>query len=625
MADWGAMLEDTGEEEQHAAWVYFTRAGRLKPGIYYGKCKAFSVTLNYVLGLGCLGIPYAFYEAGLTFSIVMTIVAAFLSMISTMWIVEVHMRAMLVETGRRHERAWSEQQVNMPSPILSRDSSITPSSSSSTDGPQTPKQQRRFKNELKSPGTASQLTELLKSPQFFASTKFPIVEVAELVKGVLGQTYEILYMICLSGLAVTGLWAYSNVAANSLVQQVQFFTCGQPNYLGVCGYEYMLNCAGFGIIVRFYSVFFGYPRTRTHLFFFPSLSSLFFFLFVSFYKVIPLSLLDTAEQATIQTIFTILRFITLGAMAMGAVLGVLYFPISDAFPNPLHPPHPCTLDAYMGYDCPHPHSDSSLSHLFNNTNTTTTPSSILSTSPPYIGKGVDWGLKTDGMGLLISSMCFSMLFQHSIPGLMAAIDPNKRKSVKQVFGAALTTSCFLYIILGVTMALYFGSTILPSSNLNFVDFNFGMGEPSNAMANILSYTIVLFPVFGSISVYPLIAITLSNNLHVSTARFTGWTQDDRKAKIFWRLIAAVPPILLSLLVRNLSTIIQFSGLFAVPIAYLFPALLQLYSKSTTEFHEIPEEFSWHFNQHMIYPYVMLLLSVGVWGLVVVQLVQHLLV
>merc|ERR1712166_350726 len=212
--------------------------------------------------------------------------------------------------------------------------------------------------------------------------------------------------ICLSGLTVTGLWAYSNVAANSLVKQVKIVPCGTPNFLGPCGWEYMICCGLFGIIV------------------------------------VPLSLLDTAEQATIQSIFTILRFVTLGAMAVGAVLGVLYFPISEAFPNPLHPPHPCTLDAYMGYDCPHPHSDSSLSHLSNNTNTTTTPSSILSTSPPYIGKGVDWGLKTNGMGLLISSMCFSMLFQHSIPGLMAAIDPNKRKSVKQVFGAALTTSCF---------------------------------------------------------------------------------------------------------------------------------------------------------------------------------------
>ena len=247
--------------------------------------------------------------------------------------------------------------------------------------------------------------------------------------------------------------------------------------------------------------------------------------------------------------------------------------------------------------------------------------------PPYFGNDVQWGLRTSGIGLLISSMCFSMLFQHSIPGLMAAIDPDKRKSSKFVFGAALATSSLLYIVLGVTMALYFGSDILPSSNLNFVDFNFGLGEPSSPVASILSYAIVLFPVVGSISVYPLIALTLANNLHVSTARYTGWKQDDRKAKIIWRLVAAVPPIVLSLFVRNLSTIIQFSGIFAVPIAYLFPALLQLYSKhgaGAGEFQDvdIPDCYTWHFNKN-VYAWIMILLGTGCWGLVVVQLVHHL--
>jgi len=310
------------------------------------------------------------------------------------------------------------------------------------------------------------------------------------------------------------------------------------------------------------------------------------------------------------------------------------------------------------------------------------------TTPPYYGTDVIWSVRSSGAGLLISSMCFSMLFQHSVPGLMAAIEPTKRKNVKQVFGYALLTSAGLYIILGVTMAIYFGNLILPSSNLNFVNFNFGMGLksgsdsgggylPSNTtttttplLANMLSYTIVLFPVFGSISVYPLICkrihvssllffdfdffyffieptsdtlfffflfflisslpgITLSNNLHVSTARWTGWSQDDQRAKIIWRLVAAVPPILLSLCVRNLSTIIQFSGIFAVPIAYIFPALLQLFSKrralvsDENGYDDIPYEYSWHFNQYPCYAWGMIVIGVMCWGLVIVQLVQHL--
>ena len=175
-------------------------------------------------------------------------------------------------------------------------------------------------------------------------------------------------------------------------------------------------------------------------------------------------------------------------------------------------------------------------------------------------------------------MTFSMLFQHSVPGLMATVRPSERKQTKYIFAGALFTSAALYAALGVCMCLYFGSELFASSNLNFVGFTWGLGTITDAtthrahptvFASIVSYVIVLFPVLSSVSVYPLIAITLSNNLHVATASCTGWPKDDVRGKLIWRFVAAVPPILLCALIRDLSTIIQFSGLFAVPIAIYF--------------------------------------------------------
>ena len=143
-------------------------------------------------------------------------------------------------------------------------------------------------------------------------------------------------------------------------------------------------------------------------------------------------------------------------------------------------------------------------------------------------------------------------------------------------------------------------------------------------ASIVSYVIVLFPVLSSVSVYPLIAITLSNNLHVATASCTGWPKDDVRGKLIWRFVAAVPPILLCALIRDLSTIIQFSGLFAVPIAYIFPALLQRYSRRrASEFGEVPSTYTWHFNKHPVYVWVVILVGIICEGVVVVQLIDNL--
>ena len=86
----------------------------------------------------------------------------------------------------------------------------------------------------------------------------------------------------------------------------------------------------------------------------------------------------------------------------------------------------------------------------------------------------------------------------------------------------------------------------------------------------------------------------------------------------------MPPILLCALIRDLSTIIQFSGLFAVPIAYIFPALLQYYSRQGAKEFGVPSTCIWHFNRYPIYVWVVIGLGLLCEGVVVVQLVDQLL-
>lgn len=50
----------------------------------YTPFVAYSFTVNYILGVGSLGIPYAFYRAGIGVGIALIIVVSFLSMITGM-------------------------------------------------------------------------------------------------------------------------------------------------------------------------------------------------------------------------------------------------------------------------------------------------------------------------------------------------------------------------------------------------------------------------------------------------------------------------------------------------------------------------------------------------------------
>jgi amino acid permease len=602
MADWQALFDETGHEEPHAAWVYFTRAGaaaarRAGARQFIGSCQAWSVTVNYILGIGALGVPFAFQQAGLSLSLATTAASCLMSFITVMFIVETHARAMLLSSSKsQRSRSLSGGYGGNDSETIAGGYSaptsptISPASRWSETSFVNPKSPvnatktngKRLSNRPATPRKiASELTELLTSPLFYEQTDSPIIEVASLVKGAIGFRASVAYIVALSGLTSTGLWAYANVAANSFVDQVHYWPCdaSHENYLGDCGWQYLVNCALFGVVV------------------------------------VPLSFLDMADQGGLQTVFTILRFLTLGAMVLGAVLGIFFFSLHDAVPGGYGPAH-------------RHHKNSSLL-----TGGVANISGSNSAGPPYISETVSWAPKWSGFGIVVSTMTFSMLFQHSVPGLMATIRPSERKRTKCIFSGALFTSAALYAVLGVSMCMYFGDRLFASSNLNFVGFTWGLGSVTDPLthathptifASIVSYVIVLFPVLSSVSVYPLIAITLSNNLHVATSSCTGWAKDDRRAKLIWRFVAAVPPILLCALIRDLSTIIQFSGLFAVPIAYVFPALLQYYSRQGAREFGVPSTYIWHFNRYPIYVWVVIGLGLLCEGVVVVQLVDQLL-
>jgi hypothetical protein len=73
-------------------------------------------------------------------------------------------------------------------------------------------------------------------------------------------------------------------------------------------------------------------------------------------------------------------------------------------------------------------------------------------------------------------------------------------------------------LLGITAASYFGASTKSSINLNFADFYFGL-DPTIAsrvtlfVCRLVSGVVVVFPALDTISVFPLIANTLGNNLY----------------------------------------------------------------------------------------------------------------
>jgi len=98
----------------------------------------------------------------------------------------------------------------------------------------------------------------------------------------------------------------------------------------------------------------------------------------------------------------------------------------------------------------------------------------------------------------------------------------------------------------------------------------------------MSYYIILFPSLDVSSAFPLINVTIANNLYIMIMG-VDTTQTNRRKysrliKIALRVICAVIPIFAALFVTNLVFIVSYAGLLGLTMCYFFPIALQLKSQ-----------------------------------------------
>ena len=185
--------------------------------------------------------------------------------------------------------------------------------------------------------------------------------------------------------------------------------------------------------------------------------------------------------------------------------------------------------------------------------------------------------------ILLPIAAYANIFHHSIPSLAHPV--RNKSSLGRVFSTALLISWAAYAGIGLVISVYFGEHTKVASNLNWRYYNgggvgVGDGEEVPLFARLVSFFVVLFPAMDVASAYPLNAITLGNNLMsaVYGSALVPAMEKSRLHRTAFRLLAAVPPMLLALVESNLGEITDFTGLTGFAVAFVFPALLSMYSE-----------------------------------------------
>lgn len=583
--DWTSVYEDGGEEEGDWALPKLTSArtgmlASLREGYTPTICYLF--TVNYILGVGCLGIPYAFLKSGVILGTLLVLGLSLVSFMTVSWVAEVSHKSLQLKIASKGNPFRSPSLVsrrsssNLSSQVNTarETTSLMTSAQSMSDlyssiaqlvvavPQQTTKGGNIHKEHISTSGKQldsmipirtrlrperggrNTNNSLLKENQLDGQDPGVQVmqepEVTDLALEFLGPVGKACYQIALMLLTYTGLLAYTQVFIQSFQSQLW------PGISSVLP------------VVLFSAV------------------------------VVPLSCCDLSEQVAVQVGMSLLRFVSLAVMLFGT-LGAIVWDQKD---------YAALKSTQLGVR--YGPGASSSTPLFD----------------------------ISGFGIMFSTAVFSQLFQHSVPGLIRPLSESHKRQVPRIFCAALATTAFIYISTGCACVAFFGEATSQSVNLNFAGFYWGVDDDNvfaKPVLGALAMIVVLFPALDTLSVFPLIANTLGSSLHAAlptlpvghivmpflsllpvsltlangeaskqqrptlSPESEGRAALHRATLLFWKLCASVPPILLSLFVQDLSFTLQLAGICGILVALIAPALLQ--KVSSERFDAFPASLS----------------------------------
>ncbi|XP_072029333.1 LOW QUALITY PROTEIN: transmembrane protein 104-like [Amphiura filiformis] len=174
-------------------------------------------------------------------------------------------------------------------------------------------------------------------------------------------------------------------------------------------------------------------------------------------------------------------------------------------------------------------------------------------------------------GIVYSFMC-----HHSLPSLVTPIN-DKSKLTRFFFGDYMLILVF-YLMLCFTAVFAF--TLVELQDIYTLSF---FGDNPVLDIAVLQYFLALFPVFTLSTNFPIIAITLRNNLKTIFARRTGqpyhWVID----RLFFPLLAIVPPVIVAFATTNVDELVGITGSYAgAVIQYIIPASMVYYGRRETK-------------------------------------------
>lgn len=171
---------------------------------------------------------------------------------------------------------------------------------------------------------------------------------------------------------------------------------------------------------------------------------------------------------------------------------------------------------------------------------------------------------------------YSFICQHSLPGIVTPM--RSKRWLYHVMAADFILVLCFYYLLSYTGAFWLGNDLNSLHSLDyFIPWN--LYPASSKILKLCGYYLALFPVFTLSTSYPIIAITLRENLKSLVHTLLVLMKKDVTYpfivdRILFPLFVVIPPLGIAFGTQNVDVLVSVTGSYpGVCVQYLVPAAL----------------------------------------------------
>lgn len=186
----------------------------------------------------------------------------------------------------------------------------------------------------------------------------------------------------------------------------------------------------------------------------------------------------------------------------------------------------------------------------------------------------NWGNFGKGFGpALLALTC-----QYNMPDALQPLDP-KTYARKIAFAGVIISGSF-YLLIGLLGALAFDE-LNPLVSLLWAGYT-GCGNgwdtcesSTHGFGTFLQLVILILPVVNVTSAYPMVGVTVGDNMLMSLPSQIGNRISASLARTLCRLMVTVPPIVMAIAFKKLDFIFSVAGIFGFTLSLSIPCWLQI--------------------------------------------------